>query len=184
MGFDGSHRAAHQIGDLRLRQVVVEPQHQRRTLPDRQLREGAAHLLGHRTGLAHVTGTGQIGQVGARDLPAPSGPPPRSVGVDQDAAQIRVGIAAGVQPIPHLVQLAQAGLHEVLGRVPIPGEQDRCSQVVVSPASHEAHEIRVHPVSSRRVNVGQSPLTLLETHLRLTSCGPHRGGAMHLPACP
>ena len=58
----------------------------------------------------------------------------------QHAPQVAVGVHIGVEAAPHPVQLGQAGLYQVLGGVPVAGEQHRGPQVMRTTPPHEGDE--------------------------------------------
>jgi hypothetical protein len=74
----------------------------------------------------------------------------RATTTDHDPAQVRVRVAVNlIDPGPGPVQLDQAGLHQVLGRVSVPGEQDRDPQVPLTARSHERGETHLNAVITR-----------------------------------
>lgn len=126
MGLDRADRAAEQLRDLGLAQVVPVTQHQHGTLPRRKgvqrLTEGSPLLDG--LGVPRYALMHPLGQERRQQMDDPSPAYPAEVVVDQRAAYVEVDVVARDAP-PAGVHLGQRGLHEILGLVEVTGEHVR-----------------------------------------------------------
>jgi hypothetical protein len=126
VGLDGAERAAEQLGDLRLAEVLPETEHQHGPLPGRQrgqrLEDGGP--LGDRLGVPGVPLVHPLGQERRQQMGHASLAYAADVVVDQRAPYVEVDVVARYAP-PAGVHLRQGGLHEVLGLVEVSGQHVR-----------------------------------------------------------
>jgi hypothetical protein len=139
---DGSDGAAEHPRDLGFWQVGAVPQRHHDALLSGQCLERLAHLRGERLPVGEVFDHG-LGQVVCRRFAAPPGAPPRPVRVHHDRPQVGVRVAVKPQLRPGLVELDQARLDQVLGCVPVAGEQHRYAQVMLAAVTHVGGELFV-----------------------------------------
>jgi hypothetical protein len=119
-------------------QVFAVPQHQHGPLPAGEPGQRLPDQRPERLPVRDVLVRRALGQRGRRGLP-PAGTPPGPVRVDHDAPQVGVRVRAGVEPRPRPLQLDQAGLDDILRRVPVAREQHRHPQMVIAPLADISH---------------------------------------------
>ncbi len=145
LGLHGADGDAEHVGGLGLAELLVVAQHHDRPgLAGQRLDErpqrGAAALV------VRVVGRRASGScVGGELAPLPGPPPQRVVLVDQDPADVGVDRVAVADPVPGQVELGERGLQEVLGLVPVPGEQVRRTQQAGLPRREVRRELGVAP---------------------------------------
>jgi hypothetical protein len=99
------------------------------------------------------------------------------VRVDDDAAQVDVGVSASLEPRPGLVELDEAGLDKILGGMPVAGEQDSYPQVVLAALAHESGEAFVEAAG-----ISAHPSCSLLAVVNLIAYTPSAAAAHQAPA--
>lgn len=143
VGFDRPFRHAKRSGHLRHGEIVEVAQRDSRSLWTAERAQGARKVEPHfNSGI----GIGPIGHVfDGLFMPAPP-TPPRDVRAVQGRAH--VALEAIIIPVVLAPALHECGLEQILGVLPIPGEQPRSAEQPLTAVEDELFEAHVLPPTS------------------------------------
>jgi hypothetical protein len=136
---DRADGTAEHLGDVRVGQVLVVPQHQRGALPPGQLGEHAPDpvTLGRIVGVVERHRLDRIGLGAQQHPPQPGAAAQVDELISQHFADVTVRGVAGGHPPPVELDADHRVLHEILRRVLVAGQHDGIPQQRAEPAVGE-----------------------------------------------